>query len=78
MQIHLSHSLLSIQGWLSFSTNITHWVENRIPFEFQNLALGWIIRGDNYVIDGHGTGGIFGNGQVWYEWAKEEGNKYGR
>jgi galacturan 1,4-alpha-galacturonidase len=53
-------------------------VKNRIPFEFQNLALAWVIEGENYTLDGNDKGGIYGNGQVWYEWAKDEGNKYGR
>lgn len=46
-----------------------------MPLDFQNLALAWIITGKNYILDGHGSGGIFGNGQTWYSWAKEEGNK---
>src|SRR5690348_3076830 len=49
-----------------------------MPFEFQNLALAWIIKGENYVLDGNDKGGIYGNGQAWYSWAKDEGNKYGR
>jgi galacturan 1,4-alpha-galacturonidase len=69
---------LDVHGWISFSDDIDHWVKNRVPFEFQNLALAWIIEGENYVLDGNDKGGIYGNGQVWYEWAKDEGNKYGR
>lgn len=67
-----------MHGWISFSDDIDQWVKNRVPFEFQNLALAWIIEGENYVLDGNDKGGIYGNGQVWYEWAKDEGNKYGR
>lgn len=78
LTIHLEDALLSVPGFISFSSNISHWVENRVAFDFQNLALGWIIEGSNYVLDGHGSGGIYGNGQEWYDWAKEEGNKYGR
>lgn len=78
LHMHLEDSLLSVSGWISFSDDIDHWVKNRVPIEFQNLALAWIITGHNYVLDGHGSGGIYGNGQVWYDWAKDEGNKYGR
>jgi polygalacturonase len=74
----LNNAVLDVHGWISFSDDIDHWVKNRVPFEFQNLALAWIIEGENYVLDGNDKGGIFGNGQVWYEWAKDEGNKYGR
>ena len=76
MELH--DALLSVSGFISFSSDIDHWVKHRVPLGFQNLALAWIITGDNYVLDGHGSGGIYGNGQVWYSWAKDEGNKYGR
>jgi galacturan 1,4-alpha-galacturonidase len=78
LKIKLNNALLDVHGWISFSDDIDHWVKNRVPFEFQNLALAWIIEGENYTLDGNDKGGIYGNGQVWYEWAKDEGNKYGR
>jgi galacturan 1,4-alpha-galacturonidase len=78
LKIKLNNAILDVHGWISFSDDIDHWVKNRVPFEFQNLALAWIIEGENYVLDGNDKGGIYGNGQVWYEWAKDEGNKYGR
>lgn len=73
--MELNDALLSVSGFISFTTDIDHWVKNRVPLDFQNLALAWIVTGNNYVLDGHGSGGIYGNGQVWYSWAKEEGNK---
>jgi len=78
LNIQLNNAILDVHGWISFSDDIDHWVKNRVPFEFQNLALAWIIEGENYILDGNDKGGIYGNGQVWYEWAKDEGNKYGR
>lgn len=78
LRIELHDALLSVPGFISFSSNISHWVANRVPFEFQDLALGWIITGSDYTLDGHGSGGIYGNGQAWYDWAKDEGNKRGR
>ncbi|RSH80073.1 hypothetical protein EHS25_007342 [Saitozyma podzolica] len=74
----LHDSVLDLHGWLSFSADIDHWVKHRMPFEFQNLALAWIIKGENYVLDGNDIGGIHGNGQAWDSWAKDESNKYGR
>ncbi|ORY30782.1 putative polygalacturonase [Naematelia encephala] len=74
----LNNAILDVHGWISFSSDIDHWVAKRVPFEFQNLALAWIIKGTNYVLEGNGKGGIYGNGDVWYNWAKDEGNKYGR
>jgi hypothetical protein len=75
---HLNDAVLDVHGWISFSTDIDNWVAKRVPLGFQNLAIGWNIVGEDYVLDGHGTGGIFGNGQAWYNWATNESNKYGR
>lgn len=70
---------VSIKGWLSFSSdNIDSWIEKSYVFPFQDQRLAFIIEGHDFVIDGHGTGGIDGNGQAWYDWAEGVGNKHGR
>ncbi|ODN84612.1 hypothetical protein L202_00523 [Cryptococcus amylolentus CBS 6039] len=78
LEIYLAHSTLDIHGWLSFSTDIPFWIANRIPLDFQNQSLAFVIRGHDYVLDGNNKGGIHGNGDVWYEYAKYFGNKFGR
>lgn len=58
-------------GVWTFSDNLTYWRENGYPVAFQNHHAGFIITGDRIHIngaraDGNGTGGIFGNGNAWY------------
>lgn len=76
--IELKHSTLDLHGFLTFSTDIPSWIENRIEFPFQNQSLALVITGHDFTLDGNDIGGIDGNGQVWYDWAKDYGNKFGR
>jgi galacturan 1,4-alpha-galacturonidase len=78
LQIELHDAILDVHGWISYSTDIDNWIAKRYKFDYQNLALAWVITGSNITLDGNGVGGIFGNGQAWYNWAKDEGNKFGR
>ena len=70
--------MLDLHGWLSFSTDVEYWIENRIPLAFQNQSLAFVIRGHDYILEGNDKGGINGNGQAWYDFTKTEGNKFGR
>ncbi|RMZ10849.1 hypothetical protein D0860_03668 [Hortaea werneckii] len=49
-----------------FSENLTYWRNNNYHIEFQNHAAGFVLTGDHIWINGYGTGGIDGNGEVWY------------
>lgn len=49
-----------------------------MPLDFQNQSLAFIVRGNDYILEGNDKGGINGNGQVWYDYAKDYGNKFGR
>jgi galacturan 1,4-alpha-galacturonidase len=49
-----------------FSEDLDYWRNNSYHVEFQNHAAGFVITGDHIRIDGYGTGGINGNGQLWY------------
>ncbi|EMC91492.1 glycoside hydrolase family 28 protein [Baudoinia panamericana UAMH 10762] len=62
------------QGTWTFSPNITYWRQpaNHYPIFFQNHAASFVLTGDGIHIDGYGTGGIYGNGDVWY--TAEAGN----
>lgn len=69
---------MNFHGFLQFTDDIDYWIKNRIYLPFQNQSLAFVIKGHDYTIDGHNTGGIDGNGQAWYDWSKDEGNKFGR
>lgn len=36
------------------------------------------VTGNDFVIDGFDVGGVFGNGQTWYSWARGQGGVFGR
>lgn len=68
--MHSTVALAAFQGRLTtpiqLSDNITYWRNNSYPIAFQNHAAGFILTGNNITISGNGTGGINGNGDVWY------------
>jgi galacturan 1,4-alpha-galacturonidase len=49
-----------------YSADLAYWRNNSYPIAFQNHHAGFIITGDRIHINGYGTGGINGNGNVWY------------
>ena len=79
MTTHLENSRLEIGGTLLFSDDISYWVNNSYPVDFQNQSSAWRVTGHDYVVDGGPKmGGIDGNGQVWYTWSRGIGNIFGR
>lgn len=78
--MQLVHARLRIHGTLSFSPDIAYWIENSHRIQFQNQSTAWIIEGHDFTIDGGGwnQGGIDGNGQAWYSYARGQSNLFGR
>lgn len=76
---HLEHSTLDLHGTLLFSDDISYWVNNSYRVDFQNQSSAWRITGHDYEVNGGPSmGGIDGNGQLWYTWAKGGSNVFGR
>lgn len=61
-------------GRLLWSTDIDYWLSVSMPVGFQNQSTVWYFGGDKVHWDGHDEGTLDGNGQIWYDWAKGEGN----
>ncbi|KAI0808577.1 putative galacturan 1,4-alpha-galacturonidase C [Xylaria sp. FL0064] len=59
-------------GKFTFSDNITYWRNNSYHIAFQNHWAGFVLTGKDITIDGGGTGGVDGNGDLWY--TAEAGN----
>ncbi|KAI1427103.1 putative galacturan 1,4-alpha-galacturonidase C [Xylaria sp. FL1777] len=53
-------------GRWTFSDNITYWRNNSYHVAFQNHWAGFVLTGRDITIDGGNTGGIHGNGDLWY------------
>ncbi|KAK6541127.1 hypothetical protein TWF694_008500 [Orbilia ellipsospora] len=63
----LNNVKIDWQGFWKFSDDLSYWRNHSYPIAFQNHAAGFVITGDNIIINGFGTGGIDGNGNTWYE-----------
>ncbi|KAK7023893.1 pectin lyase fold/virulence factor [Favolaschia claudopus] len=77
----LVDSKVDLFGHLSFTPDIDYWLNAtntyRVVF-IQNQASWFVVTGKNWEVDGHGVGGIQGNGQPWWEYftshAKADGD----
>ena len=79
LNLTLHNAQVDFYGFLKYSDDIDYWINNtwHIP-ALQDQAIGLSFIGNDFVLDGHGTGGLDGNGQVWYEYAEDMGNVDGR
>lgn len=79
LNLTLNNAQVDFYGFLRYSDDIDYWINNvwRIA-ALQNQAIGLAFKGRDFVLDGHGTGGLDGNGQVWYEYGEDRGNVDGR
>ncbi|OJK02869.1 hypothetical protein ASPACDRAFT_1853438 [Aspergillus aculeatus ATCC 16872] len=62
----LNNVAIEWRGKWTFSDDLSYWRNHSYPVAFQNHAAGFVITGQNISINGYGTGGIDGNGNVWY------------
>ena len=79
LNLTLHNAQIDFYGFLRYSDDIDYWINNvwHIP-ALQNQSIGLAFLGNDFVLDGHGTGGLDGNGQVWYEYGMDRGNVDGR
>ncbi|KAI0350795.1 pectin lyase-like protein [Trametes cingulata] len=65
----LVSSRVDLHGYLNFKPDPEYWLDAantyRVVF-IQNQASWFIITGHDFLVDGHGAGGINGNGQTWW------------
>ncbi|TEB32081.1 pectin lyase-like protein [Coprinellus micaceus] len=65
----LKSSRIDLKGLLSFEPKVEEWLqpENTYRVVFiQSQASWFVVSGSDFVIDAHGSGGVHGNGQPWY------------
>ncbi|KAL7914357.1 glycoside hydrolase family 28 protein [Trichoderma velutinum] len=76
------HNLKNVQvdmfGTLEYSTDVRYWILHGSYYYFQNISIAMEFSGEDITIDGHGSGTIDGQGQVWYDLALGVGGLYGR
>jgi galacturan 1,4-alpha-galacturonidase len=69
---------IDIHGTMLWGTNTTYWVQNSMPYGYQNQSSAWWLGGDNIHVRGFGYGTLDGNGQTWYNFAVGVSNYPGR
>ncbi|KAM0257251.1 hypothetical protein ACHAQJ_004489 [Trichoderma viride] len=68
----------SIADQVQYSTDVRYWILHGSYYYFQNISIAMEFSGEDITIDGHGSGTINGQGQVWYDLALGIGGLYGR
>ena len=70
---------IDIYGHLEWSgDNIQYWLSNSISVTYAGRSTAWRIGGTNITMLGHGKALFFGNGQIWYDQNRNQGNQNGR
>ncbi|KAI0482837.1 putative galacturan 1,4-alpha-galacturonidase C [Xylariaceae sp. FL0804] len=62
----LNNCEIQWRGTWTMTADLDYWRNNSYYIPFQNHWAGIVFSGDHISIDGYGTGGINGNGDVWY------------
>lgn len=62
----VSDVVIEWRGIWQYSDDLDSWRNNSYHIAFQNHWAGFVLTGDGIHIDGYGTGGINGNGDLWY------------
>jgi hypothetical protein len=75
----LKNVLIDIYGYLEWSgDNIQYWLSNSIGVTYAGRSTAWRMGGNNITMLGHGKATFFGNGQIWYDQNRNQGNQNGR
>ncbi|KAJ9255006.1 CAZyme family GH28 [Paecilomyces variotii] len=79
LQLHnLSNVHIDLRSTLLYSTDVRYWIQHGSYYPFQNISIALELSGDHITVDGHNTGVIDGQGQVWYDLALGVGGLFGR
>ncbi|PGG99935.1 hypothetical protein AJ79_08372 [Helicocarpus griseus UAMH5409] len=76
--LDISNCETNILGTFTWTTDIRYWFSNSISVEYSSLSTAWRLGGNNFTIRGHYKGLLFGNGQLFYDDSRNQGNKPGR
>lgn len=69
---------ISIYGTLTWSTDVQYWLSHSISVTYAQRLTACRSGGTNISLRGHGKALCFGNGQVWYDQSRNQGNQNGR
>ncbi|KIJ39205.1 glycoside hydrolase family 28 protein [Sphaerobolus stellatus SS14] len=67
----LKSSTVDVLGTLNFQPDIQYWLQSENTYRvifIQDQSSWFVVTGSDFVIDGHSTGILQGNGQPWWEY----------
>ncbi|OCL02119.1 glycoside hydrolase family 28 protein [Glonium stellatum] len=69
---------ISIYGKFVWSTDIKYWLGHSISVTYAGRSTAWLFGGTNITMRGYGKALFDGNGQLWYDQNRNQGNQNGR
>ncbi|KAK2605417.1 hypothetical protein N8I77_008254 [Diaporthe amygdali] len=74
----LNNCDIEIHGTLKWSSDIQYWLRNSISVTYAGRSTAWQLGGTNISLRGFGKALFDGNGQLWYDQNRNQGNQNGR
>lgn len=74
----LNNCDIEIHGTLKWSSDIQYWLRNSISVTYAGRSTAWQLGGVNISLRGFGKALFDGNGQLWYDQNRNQGNQNGR
>lgn len=70
---------IEIYGHLEWpADNIQYWLSNSFSVTYAGRSTAWMMGGNDIAMLGHGKALFFGNGQIWFDQNRNQGNQNGR
>ncbi|ETS80879.1 hypothetical protein PFICI_08408 [Pestalotiopsis fici W106-1] len=73
-----SNVTIEIHGTLKWSSDIQYWLRNSISVTYAGRSTAWMVGGNDITMLGFGRALFDGNGQLWYDQNRNQGNQNGR
>ncbi|KAF9078348.1 pectin lyase-like protein [Rhodocollybia butyracea] len=70
MTWELNSAKVDLHGFLNFIPRVEYWLNMSNTFQvvfIQSQSSWFVVTGSDFEIDAHNTGGIQGNGQIWWD-----------
>ncbi|ORY71248.1 glycoside hydrolase family 28 protein [Pseudomassariella vexata] len=69
---------IEIHGTLKWSSDIQYWLRSSISVTYAGRSTAWLLGGTDIRLRGFGKALFDGNGQLWYDQNRNQGNQNGR
>ncbi|KAI1342002.1 glycoside hydrolase family 28 protein [Xylariaceae sp. FL0016] len=69
---------IEIHGTLKWSGDVSYWLRSSLPVTYAGRSTAWKVGGTGIRMLGFGKAVFDGNGQIWYDQNRNQGNQNGR